>query len=1351
MHVVDRLVTTQSFGHSGEYAPEAADASPEYYLPLASLKDRTASLVLGEPGIGKSTAMRHLFEQWSADGYSIELLNLRECTSARNVEIAFETLDTIEDARLLLLDSVDEAPTLINNFVPFLRKKLTGLTNAGWRVIATCRTAESVVALHDLFDELEEGASHVLLPLSRSDVEAVAHSMGIEAQTFTSQLASRRLDSLAAVPFTLHLLCEIYLEDGSFPDSRADLFDRAIHLSLGHNSVAGYTPPAPSTANPLLQLATAERLAGFATFAGTTDFALYLAGTPSEATQTELLVGMSPVANRSVNIENTDFQDVLRTSLFASSGTSQSRFAHRRLQDFLAARFLIHHEISRSRLESILIVPDGEVIPPQMADVATWLVALDGDAFRWLVELDPISLVRNKIALDVPELAGFLVELLLDRAETVERAITWRDELSGLEHPDLQRQLQSRLRTSDEIERIVSLRILRDSYVPGLEDELAAIVSDRSSTPRERELSASVILRQRLARHLDRSDIVTSDYFANDRSGELRGLVMRALWPEEMTPLLLTELLWRPQEHVLGSYSMFLSSLSDSLTDEYAAAILSWASTADALDTRWWSGRGSLRQLVQSAMATRLKTITGDGDVPADVAAALHAQLTAGHRRLPIRRDEMGSEARRALIRSLGPLFADDRIGWFRLQGAGFSDGSSLVERDDLKWVLSVAQGASGAQRMFWVELVDRFLDSERPEDMELIWGTRDTSLWTHFRYRFDPIRLDSEHAAKAREQFHAYHEEASATDQVEAEGMNADDYTAGIRERLGESRDDTTRFWDLARWLDVDLEHAQFRYEFTPDLLSTNASQHLDATTRTEVCALAAEFLRNSHVAGLSEVSPSEYSFVAVAAYQALHTLLRHDETLLNNLIGNDWARLNTPILEFPQTGAEPEVREQLLQRSFSSNPGALRGAVHEHLRRVSRGASLSNYLTGLTPYIDDSMETEIRIGIRNRQESRRELASMYLEHDEDGALLWMRRRVRISSSAAELATILEVTLRVNPIEGIRFIESLLNDRADVAKVTLPLFAQAERLESATASGIDVQTRARLYVGVAALFPPGESWPSGVHPITPQQDLAEWRDELLTGIVRDGTRDSLAAASAIAGQVPGAVTSYAFIRAREAYRLAGWFPLAVSELHSLLERTDTRLVRSSRDAKLIVMDALTEIEEWLRGETPQAFALWNLGTDLANPKDENHISDWYCHGLRLLLARSGLVINREVEVVNRTGRGVGKRNDLRVEVRDPDSGHAYIVVVEVKGIWNSEVKTSLRAQLADDYLAQAGLTHGVYLVVMFPPSQITVEARAVAARRRSKGLRSHLDSEAASLGPTLDISAVYHDASLPS
>lgn len=1351
VYIADRLVTPQTYGHTGDYAPETDEADPSYYIPLANLRDRTASLVLGEPGIGKSAALRQLLQAWSANGDVVELVDLRACSSARSVETAFEGLVASDARPLLLLDSVDEAPELINNFVSFLRKELTRLIKGGWRIIAACRTAESVPALDDLFEELQSQSAHVLLPLRRSDVASLATSMAIDPGVFQAEIARRRLDSLAAVPYTLHLLCEIYADDGSFPASRSDLFDRAIHLSLGQTSAGGYSPTTTPQLNPLRQLATAERLAGFSAFAGTTDYARYQPGTSSRGTPTELLAGTSPIEHRAVSLENADFQDVLLTPLFASSGANQSRFAHRRLRDFLAAKFLIRHDVSRAHLESILVVPDGEAIPPQMADVATWLVALERERFDWLVDLDPISLVRNKIALDVPELASTLVSLLLQRAATVERAVTWRDELSGLEHPTLAAQLADALQGGDEIERTVALRLLRDSYVAGLEDQLVSIVSDRTAPSRLRELAASVVVRQQLARRLNPEDLVSPDFFANDSNAELRGLLLRALWPEAMTPPLVEALLVPPPEHYVGSYSLFLSSFGDSLTPDYAEAVLRWALARDALDRRGWSSRGSVKWLVDNALAMRIRSMHDGGDVPTDAAAALRALLATGNRKLPFVRSELSETNRRTVIRALALLFASDELGWYRLQAARDADGALLIDREDLPWLLDVAQEVADLERTLWARLIDRFLDSERAGDMELVWALQGTSLWSHFRYRFDAIPLDSDIASRGREQMREDNDELSEAQDVRAASMSADDYTHGIRERLAETRADTTRFWDLARWLDVDLEHRQFRFTFTPDLLATDASRHLDEATRTEIRELAARFLTDPHAKPLPEPSPNEISFGALASYQALHTLSKHEASALDRLSAEDWWRANTPILEFPTAGAEADLRPELLQRSFENNPDAIRHAVHEHLRRVSRGGSLSNYLEGLAPYADTSMIPALQTGVRTQSATRRDLLDIYLRVDRSGALAWMLRRIKRSNTPAELAVIIEMSLRDSAADGIRLLELLVAERPETAQAALPLFAQMERFDTVPLTAVDVASRVRVFEAVSRLFPrEDESFPDGIHSVEPREDLAEWRDQILSGVVREGTRESLAAVIPLAERMPDAVSDLAVIRAREAYRISGWFPLTVLELHTLIERTDARLIRSSRDAKFAVMDALDEIAEWLRGETPQAFALWNVGTNYACPKDENRISDWYCHGLRLLLARSGLVINREVEVVNVSGRGAGRRNDIRVEVRDPDNGSMYTVVVEVKGIWNQGVKSSLRTQLADEYLTRAGLTHGVYLVVSFPPSQITVAPKAAAARLRSKGLRQHLELEASSLGPSLDVSAVIHNAGMP-
>jgi hypothetical protein len=200
-----------------------------------------------------------------------------------------------------------------------------------------------------------------------------------------------------------------------------------------------------------------------------------------------------------------------------------------------------------------------------------------------------------------------------------------------------------------------------------------------------------------------------------------------------------------------------------------------------------------------------------------------------------------------------------------------------------------------------------------------------------------------------------------------------------------------------------------------------------------------------------------------------------------------------------------------------------------------------------------------------------------------------------------------------------------------------------------------------------------------------------------------------------------------------------------------LLEREGARLVRSNDTLIEAVRQELGCIQGWLGGETPQAFSLWNIAPpEHFVPKDENTISDWYCHALRIRLADSGLIVNREVEVRNNIGPGVGSRQDIRVEIRDPETGELYVTVVEVKGIWHEQVRTSLISQLAEDYLVGGGLTHGIYLVVSFSPRFVSNDRKRKASSKNLEGLEVLLQEQADSLAPELRVIPVIHDGDPP-
>jgi hypothetical protein len=225
----------------------------------------------------------------------------------------------------------------------------------------------------------------------------------------------------------------------------------------------------------------------------------------------------------------------------------------------------------------------------------------------------------------------------------------------------------------------------------------------------------------------------------------------------------------------------------------------------------------------------------------------------------------------------------------------------------------------------------------------------------------------------------------------------------------------------------------------------------------------------------------------------------------------------------------------------------------------------------------------------------------------------------------------------------------------------------------------------------------------------------------------------------------------YSLARARDLVLETSWTPPTVDELLELLRSAERRFVSSAAELQNVILEQLREMQAWLVGENPQAFALWNVTKAPGRPKEENSLSDWYCHGLRLLLAAQGVIVNREVEVRRSPGAAAGQRQDIRVEVRHPKTGELWAVVIEVKGCWNAGLRKDLQGQLAGRYLQQGGLTHGIYLVTCFPPNQISVETtRKKLARHTVASLERDLQSDAAEVDPRMCVVPVVHQAPLP-
>jgi len=144
----------------------------------------------------------------------------------------------------------------------------------------------------------------------------------------------------------------------------------------------------------------------------------------------------------------------------------------------------------------------------------------------------------------------------------------------------------------------------------------------------------------------------------------------------------------------------------------------------------------------------------------------------------------------------------------------------------------------------------------------------------------------------------------------------------------------------------------------------------------------------------------------------------------------------------------------------------------------------------------------------------------------------------------------------------------------------------------------------------------------------------------------------------------------------------------------------DQLLEAASRIAALCIFTD----QQKLHAESEAVIELWNYTSTKPRqywPQDENDFSNWLKRRLEEEIVARGVVVAREVEI-RRKRSSRGERTDLYVVCKHPTTNEKIVVVVEVKGCWNPDLKSAMKTQLADRYLKDNFYDHGVYLVGWF-------------------------------------------------
>jgi len=1257
----------------------------------AELRDCRCLVLLGEPGMGKSTFLAQvsplLPEDCVAEVVEFDLAGFG--SEDRLVRSVFESAQ-VERWRegcgelCLILDGFDDAQTRIPQLGALIAGELRRWpVERLWLRIA-CRTSDWPDSLAAVLRGLMPSTTAVeLLPLRRSDIAMVAAERVADPERFLAAVEVRGVGALAARPLTLTFLLGAFAKDDRLPERAGDLYRKSL-LAMCDEQNPSRRVASPRTASPADIYAAARRVAAVSVFGGVT--AVWLGPLPYPADEDliavdELTGGTEPGFGDEVSITPSIVRETLRTPLFSGRGESRLGWAHTTFQDFLAADWLLANDLAEHQVRALLLADDGGV-RPQVRRVAAWAVALSS-ALRWLADVDPESFA-GEVDIPDPDIREMLVGQLLAAAATERLLDRYSTRYSGLGHPRLADQLEPVLAEPGPA-RWLAVRLAADCEVGDCDPALVMIALDPAASMYERVAAGWALYRHGSAGGSLLPLVHDETLRREDRHHELLGIGLLASWPHALTTAQALEVLAEARgRNRGGTYGEFIDDLVRGLTFDDLPAAASWLwKTKDAAD-------GDVLGRVRNACLKLCVNHLDDPDAAAAAIAVTKIQLVE-HDRVLADNESLTVGARRKLALLVAQAAdADTDADLLALLVCG---SGALLTTDDFFWLLDLAAAANADDQATIHRLLAHLVDPTRSDHANAVLSLDPASpLRPVFAYWLGTCDLTDPAVVEVWTAWQRRRERRARQENSE------DDFDDQIATHLDRFENgEPTGYWIATRLVCIRPGTKYYDDEFQPDLTTHPRWGRLPLSVRNRFVELAPRYLAEGRCAPERWLGKELNYHPAEAGYRALLLLHRHDRATLEALPASIWREWAPIIIAWATSsnGAQERDKEILIRYAI---PHA-RQELHTTLLAVID----ETIRTGRPHYTrteaDLLWDDQLRHALTNRlagplpNEVRAELASTFLRNEPATAhallVTWLDQDPELSTTAAALL------LHHRASQAWPAIRDWLHTHPHDAETMILRYADNRTLP------LELPTDAltELYLWLWDHFPPNEDpHDDDTHTVLPRESVGNFRDRILEQLRQAGTKDALTAIRRIIDAHPEATwLNRVDVAAREAHRQKTWCLTSLTQLRQLAENNRTRLVRTEKELLDATIAALDVIQRRLIGETPESHLLWD--TKARQPKAEDEISDYLKNRLTDELNHRRVVINREAQVRRNTPTGIGERADLRIDCFDEDD-ELITAVIEVKYAWNKEVTTALTDQLVGQYMRDIGTTAGVFLVL---------------------------------------------------
>ena len=749
-------------------------------LPFDKITDAPCLILLGEPGIGKTKAI--IAERISTEtkildaGNKLLWFDLREYGSEdRLVKDVFECEDIIawkasKYCLYLFFDSLDECHIRISNLTALLSSKLHDLPKDRLFIRIACRTLDwplnFEINLIDFF-----GADSVkvydLSPLRRTDVIEAAKANNMDAALFLSEVDRVEAVPFAIKPVTLNFLINTYKKEGCLPPTQSELYYKGCEILCEEPSEERRNARMLGKFNAAQRMIISARIAAVIIF--TNRYAVWAevdrGDVPDEDVSIDnLCVGNERINNQEFLISNESIKEALSTGLFSSRGPHRMGFAHQTYAEFLAAYYLIHHGMTLSQIMSFIVHPsdpNGKLIP-QLYETTAWLAGMSPSVFRTIMDTDPEVLLRSDVTKATNKDRETLVDKLLklfDEEKLHDRISDIYRYYAKLLHPRLADQLKPYIinKSKNDIVRRVAIEIAIACELKMLQESLLIIALDpqeRMSLRTEATYALSKIADNETKGKLK---IFTATDIESDVDDQLKGNVLRALWPSSLLAEDIFPLITKPkQDNFIGSYHMFLSSeFIEHLRILDLPVALSWVKSQEADHKLSFAFHKIANEIMQKAW----DHLDAPGILEPFAMAAFfrmkrHDNII-GERGDSIFRKSLMQEdqKRRSLLQTMVGLIQqpekDGKVLAYSM--------TPIALNYDLPWLIERYQEEeSEDKKSTWIDVIQKVFDINDGNHIELIYNTSqiDALFEKTFAWLLKPVALDEPEAKILKENY---------------------------------------------------------------------------------------------------------------------------------------------------------------------------------------------------------------------------------------------------------------------------------------------------------------------------------------------------------------------------------------------------------------------------------------------------------------------------------------------------------------------------------------------------------------------------------------------------------------------